>query len=114
MTDRPSPAQSIYDHLVVSTIAHEAAADLYRELVELGGDDDYAHELVRESAAVATDRLPGLVRPLRDLESQWAVQELLDPPAAERTLERMVAGLAELAPELEALSDRQRRRSLRS
>lgn len=44
---------------------------------------------------------------LRDLERKWAEQELLDPPAVERTIERLEVELAKLVPALTALRTRQ-------
>jgi hypothetical protein len=44
---------------------------------------------------------------LRGLEREWAEQELLDPPAADRTVERFERDLAKLVPTLAALRARQ-------
>jgi hypothetical protein len=88
-------------------IAHEAAADLYRELTELGADDDHARALLQESAVLALGRIPALARPPRDLERAWIEQELLDPPAAERTAERLVGVITELLPAFTRLRARQ-------
>jgi len=44
---------------------------------------------------------------LRGLEHEWAEQELLDPPADERTIERLEVELATLVPALTALRARQ-------
>lgn len=51
--------------------------------------------------------MPALTHRLRYLEREWTEQELLDPPAAERTLERLGGELAKLVPALTALRARQ-------
>jgi len=51
--------------------------------------------------------MPALTSRLRGLEGEWAEQELLDPPAAERTIERLEVELAKLVPALTALRTRQ-------
>lgn len=53
--------------------------------------------------------MPALTRRLLGLEREWAEQELLDPPAAERTIERLDGEVAELVPALAALRARQNR-----
>jgi hypothetical protein len=107
MTDRPASLELLDLQLAASMIAHEAAADLYRELAELGADGDHARTLLRESATLALARIPALARPLRDLEREWVEQELLDPPAAERTAERLVGAVTELIPAFTRLRARQ-------
>jgi hypothetical protein len=107
MTDRPAPLRLLDHHFAVSGILHAYAFDLRRELLELGGDDDSARKLVQESAAVTLERMPELARELRSLELEWDQQELLDPPAAECTLDRLADLLAGLAPEFAALRGRQ-------
>jgi hypothetical protein len=107
MTDRPAPLKLLDHHFAVSGILHAYAFDLYRELLKLGCHDDRAHQLVQESALVTLERMPELARELRSLEFEWAGQELLDPPAAGRTLDRLADLLAGLAPEFAALRARQ-------
>jgi hypothetical protein len=107
MTTRPGPLGRLDGYFAAARIAHEYVSDLHRELVELDGSDTHTRELLRESAAVALERMSALTYPLRDLEHQWAEQELLDPPAAAHTLERLDNELAELAPGLAALRARQ-------
>jgi hypothetical protein len=91
-----------------SRLAHEYAFRLHRKLVELGIDDDRARALVRESAGLTVERIPALASRVRMREREWEEQDLLDPPAAERTVERLEGEVAELAPELAALRARQR------
>ncbi len=107
MTERPAPLKLLDHHFAASEILHAYAFDLSRELLELGSDYDRARGLVQESAAVTLERMPELAGPLRSLELEWAEQELLDPPAAERTLDRIADRLAGLAPEFAALRMRQ-------
>jgi hypothetical protein len=107
MTDRPALLKQLDGYFAAARIAHEYAFDLHRELVELDAADNYTRELLRKSGAVALERMPALTDSLRDLERTWAEQELLDPPAAERTIERLEGNLAELAPELAALRAQQ-------
>lgn len=107
MTARPASLELLDLQLAASMIAHEAAADLYRELTELGADDDHARALLQESATLALGRVPALAHPLRDLEREWIAQELLDPPAAQRTVERLVDAVAELLPAFTRLRARQ-------
>jgi hypothetical protein len=89
-------------------VAHEYASRLHRKLVELGGDDDHTRALLRESAALTVEPIPVLVRQVRSREREWEEQDMLDPPAAERTIERLDREVAELAPELAKLRERQR------
>jgi hypothetical protein len=107
MRDRFASLELLDRQMAAATIAHEAAADLHRELVELGADDDHAGALLGESAALALERIPALARPLRGSASEWAEQELLDPPAAERTAERLEADVRELLPAFAELRARQ-------
>jgi hypothetical protein len=94
-------------YLAAARIAHEYVFDLLRELAELDVADDHTRDLLHESAAVALERMPELTRRLRGLEREWSEQELLDPPAAERTLERLISDVAALVPALAALRTRQ-------
>lgn len=107
MIDRPASLKLLDLQLAASMIAHEATADLYRELTELGADDDRARALLQESATLALGRIPALARPPRDLEREWIEQELLDPPAAERTAERLADAVTELLPAFTKLRARQ-------
>jgi hypothetical protein len=107
MTDRPAPLKLLDHHFAVSGILHAYAFDLSRDLLKRDSDDDRAQQLVKESAAVTLERMPELARGLRSLELRWAEQELLDPPAAARTVDRLAGLLAELAPEFAALRARQ-------
>lgn len=107
MIDRPGPLGQLDGYFAAARIAHEYVADMHRELVELHAAGDHTRELLRESAAVVFGRMPALTSRLRDLGRKWAEQELLDPPAAERTIERLEVELAKLAPALTALRTRQ-------
>jgi hypothetical protein len=107
MTDRPAPLRLLDHHFAVSEILHAYAFDLSRDLLKQGSDDDRAQQLVKESAAVTLERMPELARGLRSLELAWSEQELLDPPAAARTLDRLAVLLAELALDFAALRARQ-------
>lgn len=107
MTDRPVPLRLLDGYFAAARIAHEYVFDLHRELVEVDAADDHTRELLHESAAVALERMPALTGRLRCLEREWAEQELLDPPAAERTVERLEDDVAELAPVLATLRARQ-------
>lgn len=51
--------------------------------------------------------MPALTHRLRGLERDWAEQDLLDPPAAARTIELMNGQVAALVPALAALRARQ-------
>jgi hypothetical protein len=105
--ERPGPLGILDGYFAAARIAHEYVFDLHRGLVELDAADHRTRELLDESAAVALERMPELTRRLRGLEREWAEQELLDPPAAERTIERLDGEVAELVPALAALRARQ-------
>ncbi|HYB22917.1 MAG TPA: hypothetical protein VED41_03910 [Solirubrobacteraceae bacterium] len=107
MIDRPGPLGQLDGYFAAARIAHEYVADLHRELVELDAADDHTRELLRESAALVFERMRELTNRLRGLESEWAEQELLDPPAAERTIECMEVEFAKQVPALTALRARQ-------
>jgi hypothetical protein len=107
MIDRPGPLGQLDGYFAAARIAHEYVADMHRELVELDAASDHTRELLRESAGVVFERMPGLTSRLRGLEREWAEQELLDPPAAERTIERLAVELAKFVPALAALRTRQ-------
>jgi len=107
MIDRPGPLGQLDGYFAAARIAHEYVADLHRELVELDAAGEHTRKLLRESAAVVFERMPALASRLRGLEREWAEQELLDPPAAERTVERLEVELGELAPALVARRARQ-------
>lgn len=107
MMDRPGPLGQLDGYFAAARIAHEYVADMHRELVELDAAGDHSRELLRESAAVVFERMPGLTSQLRGLERKWSEQELLDPPAAQRTIERLEVELTKLAPALTALRTRQ-------
>jgi hypothetical protein len=107
MINRPGPLGQLDGYFAAARIAHEYVADLHRELVELDAADDHTRELLLESAAVTIEQMPALTRRLRGLEREWSEQELLDPPAAERTIKRLESELAQLVPSLRALRDLQ-------
>jgi hypothetical protein len=107
MSARPEPLAQLDSYFAAARIAHEYADDLHRELVELYVADGRTRELLHESAAIALERMPGLTSELHEMEREWAEQELMDPPAAERTVERLEGALAELVPALRTLRARQ-------
>jgi len=106
MIERPGPLGQLDGYFAAARIAHEYVADLHRELVELDAAGDHTRELLRESATVVFERMPGLTSRLRGLEREWAEQELLDPPEAERTVEHLEVEFGELVPALAALRAR--------
>lgn len=107
MTDRPEPLGLVDTYFAAARIAHEYVFDLHRELAELDAADDHTRALLRESATVALERMPELTRRLHGPEREWSEQELLDPAAAERTIERLNSDIAALLPALAALRARQ-------
>jgi hypothetical protein len=109
MIDRPEPLKRLDGYFGAARIAHEYVSDLHRELVELNAADAHTHELLRESAAVVLERMPSLATQLRTLGRQWSEQELLDPPAAERTIERLNQELTSTMPAILAVRARQDR-----
>jgi hypothetical protein len=56
---------------------------------------------------LSVEASPLQIRRLRPLEREWAEQELLDPPAAEHTIERLEADLTEIMPTITGLRARQ-------
>jgi hypothetical protein len=109
MTHRPALLERLDRVMAAATIAHEAAADLFRELVELGVEDDHARALLQESLDLALKRIPALARPLRGDALKWVEQELLDPPAAELTAKRLESDITELLPAFAELRAQQNR-----
>jgi hypothetical protein len=81
---------------------------LHRKLVELEGHNDHARELLRESAVLSAERMPALAHRVRLGEREWEEKDLLDPPAAARTVDRLRGQVDELVPQLAALRARQR------
>lgn len=78
MMDRPGPLGQLDGYFAAARIAHEYVADMHRELVELDAAGDHTRELLRESAGVVFERMPGLTSRLRRLERKWTEQELLN------------------------------------
>ncbi len=105
--ERPDPLAVLDGYFAAARIAHEYVFDVHRELVALGAADDHTRGLLRESASIALERMPKLTRRLRGTEREWAEQELLDPPMAESTIERLEGEVADLGPALTALRARQ-------
>jgi hypothetical protein len=105
--ERPGPLGILDGYFAAARIAYEYVFDLHRELVELDAADHHTRELLHESAAVALERMPELTSRLCGLEREWAEQELLDPLAAERTIERLDGEVSGLVPALAALRARQ-------
>jgi hypothetical protein len=107
MTDRPEPLRLVNSYSAAARLAHEYIFDLHRELAEMDAAGDDTRELLRESATVTVERIPELTRTVRGLEREWSEQELLDPPAAKRTIERLNGDVEVLLPALVALRARQ-------
>jgi hypothetical protein len=105
--DRPGPLEIADRYLAAVMIAHEYVSDLHRELVGCDAADEHSRDLLRESAALTLEQMPEVIRRLRSLEREWAEQELLDPQAAERTIERLEASLTEIMPAITGLRARQ-------
>lgn len=106
-SERPESLQLLDRYFSAATIAHEYIADLHRELVALGQDDEQRRERLDESAALVLERMSELTGELRRLERDWTEQRLLDPSGAERTLRAIEHALVELEPQLDALRVRQ-------
>jgi hypothetical protein len=81
--------------------------DRYRHLVELGVDPELARRLLAQSAAIALQEIPALLRDWHVLEREWFEVELLDPGKLDRTTQALKARFAELDPALRALRARQ-------
>lgn len=107
MADRPEELELVDRYLGAARIAHESAFRVHRQLVGLDVDPDGSRRLLAESAAIALQQMPALVRDWRLLERQWSEQELLDPPKADATAQALKVRFAELSPALEALRARQ-------
>lgn len=107
MNGRPEPLARLDRDFAAATIAHEYAADLHRELVELHADSERSRELLGESAELVLGRMRELTSDLRGLGLDWAEQNLLNPLQAERTRHLIEARFAEIEPELSALRARQ-------
>jgi hypothetical protein len=108
MTTRPQPLRRLATIQSAADLAHLAIFDMHREL--LGRDDVRAVSagLLAESAQIATVRLPGLTAPLRRLGARWEEQSLLDPTTANDTADQIIAGFADIEPDLGELLARQR------
>jgi len=109
MIPRPAPLRLLDSYFASARLAHEYADRLHRKLVELEAHTDHTRELVRESAALSAERMPALARRVRLRERAWEEQDLLDPPAAASTIDRLREEVDELLPQLAALHARQRR-----
>jgi hypothetical protein len=104
MTERLACLELIDSYIAGAMIAHEYAYGLHRKLVDVDADTGHTRKLLGESAAVALE-MPALRRRLLDLERKWSEQELLDPPAAQRTVRQLENAVAGLVPELAVLSN---------
>jgi hypothetical protein len=107
MAHRPEPLELVDRYLLAARIAHQYAAGIHRQLVELDADGAHTRKLLSESAAVVLQRMPRLTREWRSLEREWSEQELLDPPKAECTMQALAVRSAQLGPTLRALRVRQ-------
>jgi hypothetical protein len=106
--ERPIALEVLDRQLATSTVAHEYVGDLYRELVDVGAEDEHATELLRESADIALRRMPLVTRDLSRLERAWLEQELLDELHAGRPAIEIEAEFDRVLPELSMLLSRQR------
>lgn len=107
MADRLACLERLDRQFLAAGLAHEAASNMHRDLVELGADNEHTRELLRDSAALTLDQMPALARPLRASEREWEEQELLDPVAAEVTAMCLEMEIEELLPAFRALRARQ-------
>jgi len=103
MADRPEPLELVDRYFLAARYAHQYAAGVHRQLVELDAADEETRKLLGESAAVVLQRMPRLAREWRGLEREWSEQELLDPSKAECTARALAVRFAELGPALRAL-----------
>lgn len=69
--ERPEPLGILGGYFAADRIAHECVFDLHGELVQLDAAD-HSRALLRESAAVALERMPELARRLHGTERKWA------------------------------------------
>lgn len=104
---RPESLDALDLYSATVTIAHEAVFGLHRELIGLGAADEHTRALLQESATLSQHRMPTLTRQLRALGAEWERQELLEPVAAARTIERFEEVLARVRPQIVALRIRQ-------
>lgn len=108
MPELPPVLRELYRYFNAAALAHERMDTLRRELVELGGGGSAADRLLRASTDIVVRDLPAAGQEVRRLERIWTEQELLDPSAAQRTVEAMEIALAQIRPQLAALLARQR------
>jgi hypothetical protein len=83
-------------------------AGVYEDLVGLGAADDVARELLHGSANIVLQEMAEATAEVRDLESAWHEQELLDPETAARTATEIEVGMARTRRQLSELLARQR------
>jgi hypothetical protein len=82
--DRPEELELVDQYVGAAELAHLYAFGVHRELVELDADGDRIGRLLAESAAIALQEIPALVRDWRLLEREWFEVELLDPTNLDR------------------------------
>ena len=107
MADRPEELELVDRYVGAAELAHMYTFDRYRHLVELGVDPELARRLLAQSAAIALQEIPALLRDWHVLEREWFEVELLDPGKLDRTTQALKARFAELDPALRALRARQ-------
>jgi hypothetical protein len=105
--DRPESFELVDRYLGAAKIAHEFAFNRHRQLVELDAADDHTRTLLAESAAIALQDIPALVRSWHALEREWFEVELLDPAKLDDKTQALTVRFGELDPALHALRVRQ-------
>src|SRR4051794_29217530 len=100
MAELPDPLEQLDSYFAAATIAHEYAADLHQELAARGMDSEETRDLLGESGAIVTARMPELTREILALRAAWNQQELLAPPQAERTLRQIEFRLQRVEPQI--------------
>jgi hypothetical protein len=108
VSDRPEPLARLDLLFEAARIAHETSFGLHRRLVALGADDDHTRRLLAESAAIALENLAAVTAQARQLATRWEEQSVLNPEAADRTVQDVRAELDRAEPALGRLRARQR------
>lgn len=89
MPELPNPIRRLDAVFSASLIAHEAIFEMRRELVGIGRAGRAAAELLEESARLTLIDLPEITVRARRLTARWDEQSLLDPAAAQATLQEL-------------------------
>lgn len=107
MAEPPSPIARLDDYLATVTIAHEAIWELRTALVVLGNEDERVERLFTEAADLAVVEVPRQLRQARRLRRRWDEQTVLDPAAADDTLELLAEELQRIDSDLVVVRTRQ-------